>query len=296
MEGHEHRFKSIDVTKDVPAAREMLWKALSAMKTKEDWANLGTILAGFKKAGVALSSNQQAKLMRLAIKNGQLGVLIECLKQARETGLYVVKKEQLLTLFLGMNRQIQDAEGDVAETKQATRSGEIILDLVQRPDNMERMAAGRDTRSFLHFSPLARGMLLHARLSLAKAKQQAEEPIDDDMVTIKDDLVLLNSLWAPHLRDGTPLSEFGEIEEMNPTQSPKKHFIQHAVNGSSYLECIDWVIRGIKLAEELSIAEATPLLPLIESLNNHVGEVIQVGRENGTNWARQYDALKEQEA
>lgn len=294
VEGHEHRFKSIDVAKDIPAAREMLWKALAAMKTKEDWANLGTILAGFRKARVVLSTNQQAKLMRLAIQNGQIGVLLECLKQARETGLYVANKEQLLTLFQGVNRQILDAEGDVAEIKQATRSGEIILDLIQRPDNMEKMVAGRDTRSFLHFSPLARGMLLHARVSLVKAKQQAEEPIDEDMVTIKDDLLLLNSLWAPHLRDGIPLSEFPELKEMNPAHTVQKanRFVPHAVSGSSYLQCLGWVIRGIKVAEELSIDEATPLLPLVESLETHAAEVIRECGEKSAKWAEEYEALK----
>lgn len=293
VEGHEHRFKSIDVTKDVPPARGMLWKALSAMKTREDWANLGTILAGFRKARIALSLDQQAKLMRRATTSGQLGVLIECLKQARETGLYVINKEQLLTLYLAVNRKIHDANGDLAEIRQATRWGEIVLELIQRPENMEKTTAGRDTRSFLHFSALARGLLLHARVSLAKARQQAEEPIGGDLVTIKDDLVLLNSLWAPHLRDGTPLSDLGEVKELNPSYAPKKpDGLERSVNASAYLHNLAWVIRGIKFGEELSSVEAAPLLPLVESLDKHANELILAGGANTGEWSRDYETLK----
>ena len=271
--------------KDLKSSRKLLWDAIHAMRTKEDWDNLATVLAGYRKANIRLNHNQQAKVMRMAIQNGHIGSLLECLKQAQETGLYFRKKEEFCNVYLGVNNKIEAANGDLAEIRQATRWGEIVLDLAQRPGTVQRSAKGRNVRTFLHFSLFARGMLLHARASLAQAKQDAGEPIDEDLITIKDDLVLLASLWAPHLADGKPVSEVDEVKELSPRGTEDA-----SINGRSYVECLAWQLRAIKLAEKLASEEAKPLLPLADALEKHAGDIIEAGGEKGAYWSKAFES------
>lgn len=308
VEGLEHRFKTLDKTKDIPNSRGILWKAIEAMKSKEDWENLGTILAGFRKAGVALSPNQLGKIIRLAYQAGQIGTIIECAKQAQHTGLYIVNKEQIAHVYLAINKEIAAANGDLAQIKQAVSQAETVLDLVQRPEHLKKIAAANGHSTLLQFSSVTRGMILHARASLVEAKQLAEEPVDENLITLKDDLALLKSLWAAHLQHGIPLVKVRELTELNPRYeeqatkelgAPKlkrlalgdRESRYHFLNGSSYVRSLAWTVRGIQLAEQIAKEETAPLLPLAKSLETHVASFLTLGSENGESWAKEYEEI-----
>lgn len=307
VEGHEHRFKTLVKSKDIPRSREALWKALRAMETTEDWQNLGTLLAGYRKAGIVLAPVHIGKITRLATESGQVEVLVECLKQASETGLYITNREQFIRILMAINAKVVSANADVAQVKRAARMGEILLDLVQRPENVHRISRGKGaTRSLLNFSALGRSMLLHARVSVALAKQAAEEPIEENLVVIKDDLALLQSLWAPFSKDGIPMRDQSELVELRPangsaaagetTQSRRKNPTQ-PLNGSAYTRSLAWAIRGIETAQPLAPEETAHLNVVVLGLKAHAGQVIKdAPQANQGAWSEAYESVLRGEA
>ena len=305
LEGEEYRFKAMDPSQDIRDSKLMLWDAMRHMKTKADWQNLGTLLAGYQKAGIRLKPNSIGKIVRLAAEADRIELLVDYLQQSRDTGLYLSSKEQFVRIFLAICRRVNAAEGDIDTIRHATKMADALLDIVQRPEHMKKANRGKtSTRSFLHFSAVGRTMLVHARASLAQARLQAGEPIDQDLIAIKDDLALLPSLWAPHLEDGVPLSQLPELKEMNPTvegleepqrstESRQRNTLTHppTLSGYAYLEALAWTIRGIRAAEGLMSVEAAPLLPLIEPLKEHAGELLTtVGETRKALWLGHFEA------
>lgn len=290
VEGLEHKFSSIDRFTDIENSKTILSKALKSMHTPEDWANLGTLLAGYKKAGIRLKGNHWGKIVRMAGKSGNIHAVIECAKQSDKTGLLFTNRETVVRVLCFINEKITGSNWDEAETRQAQKWAESVLDLIQR---REHTIEGQPTRERLHFSRAVRGMTLFTRASAIKVKQQAGEAVDHDVVLLKDEVELLSSLW----KDATNanLEEVAEFAKLNPTlernSSPKGVKIPTALNGSAYVQVLAQNIKGIALAREILGEEAQSLAPAEVALADHLRHFVQTSKSSTDGWDQEYTKI-----
>ncbi|KAG6038933.1 hypothetical protein E4U41_003500 [Claviceps citrina] len=286
VDGLEHKFSSIDRFKGVENSKTALSKALYNMHNADDWANLGTLLAGYKKAGIRLKPNNYGKIVRLAGTRGHIYTVIECAKQADKTGLYLNTPEVVVRVLAYVNDKISNSSGAAIETKQALKWAEIVLDLLQRP---EHATTAEKTRERLHFSRLVRGMVLFARASVVKSGTRAER----DMDLLRDEVALLTSVWEDAV--DKDLLEIAEFAKLNPTvernADGKGNRGPHALNGSSYVQVLAQNIKGVKIAQQILGQEAEGLSPILKTLESHLLDFAIKSEARVEAWATEYEKV-----
>ncbi|KAL6895911.1 hypothetical protein HDV57DRAFT_30600 [Trichoderma longibrachiatum] len=290
VEGLEHKFSSIDRFRDIDNSKRILSKALASMRSRDDWANLGTLLAGYKKAGIRLKANHWGKIVRMAGQSGNILAVIECAKQAEKTGLLLTNPETVVRILSYVNDKITDSRWGEAETKQAQKWADQVLDLLQRK---EHAVEGQPTRERLHFSRLVRGMTLFTRASAIKVKRDAGEPVVLDIVLLRDEIQLLASLWKG--ATDANLEELPDFAKLNPTlernASPKGVKIPKALNGSAYVQVLAQNIKGIELAREIVGGEAQVLAPVEDALAKHLRHFVKTSKSSTKGWAEEYEKI-----
>lgn len=287
VEGLEHKFSSIDRFKGIENSKAILAKALGNMHTSEDWKNLGTLLAGYKKAGIKLKPDHWGKVVRVAGSRGQIYAVIECAKQSDKTGLLLTNRETVVRVLAYVNDKTAANPGDVAEARQALRWAEQVLDLLQRPEHMLQTVRSRDR---LHYSRVVRGMVLFARSSAVKAEQEAGESAEQDLSLLRDDVTLLESLWE----GGAPqdLATLDEFAKLNPTPERSSGArVPQALNGSSYVQVLAQNIKGIQTTRELLGDEAKSLAPVEDALEKHLSEFVQTAPGRTKGWEDEYEKV-----
>lgn len=260
------------------------------MESREDWSNLATLLAGYKKAGIRLNASHWGKIVRLAGSNGNIHVVIECAKQSDRTGLVLSNRETAVRVLTFVNEKITNSNRGKTETKQALKWAEIILDLLQRPGHA---TTTEPTQNRLHFSKLVRGMILFTRASAIQVKQQAGEAVEKDLEALKDDVELLGSLWKDAPTEN--LLEIEEFAKLNPTversATGKGSRIPQALNGSAYVQALAQNMKGISLAREIAGSGAGALEPAEKALDKHLQQFIKTSQSSTEGWAQEYEKI-----
>ncbi|KAI8721055.1 hypothetical protein NCS52_00552000 [Fusarium sp. LHS14.1] len=285
LDGLEHKFTTIDRFKEIPNSKKALADVLNLMKTKEDWENLGTLLAGYRKAGIRLQNYHYDKIIRKAGQSKQTYAIIECAKQSNKTGLRFTRKNHLVLLLTSINNKITSPSGEANESAQALKWIELVLDLVQRPEHKSR---NPDRTEKLHQSPVVQGLALYARASSIKAQQAAESSEEVDVQALKDNVESLTSSWtrlgtddllnSPVLADLNPRSPFTKENE-----SKNEHL---AVN--FYILTLSQNIKGMELAQEILGDAAKDLTPIRDALEQHLKDFVEGGELYFERWAETY--------
>lgn len=288
LDGLEHKFTTIDRFNDIPNSKKALADVLKLMETKEDWDNLGTLLAGYKKAGIRLQGFHYDKIIRKAGESKQTYAIIECAKQSDRTGLFLTKKNHLVLLLTHINNKITSPSGEANESAQALKWIELVLDLIQRPEHLHK---GSNPSDRLHFSPAVRGLVLFAQASSVKAQQAAETPAEADVQALKDNVVFITSAWS---RLGTEdLSNSPVLAPLNP-RSPLTRSSGHkdhlAVN--FYVLMLAQNIKGMELAQEILGDAAKDLTPIRDAMEQHLKQFISDGSSSFIEgWADTYESV-----
>ncbi|KAJ4321587.1 hypothetical protein N0V84_005258 [Fusarium piperis] len=287
LDGLEHKFTTIDRFSEIPNSKKALTEVLELMETKEDWDNLGTLLAGYKKAGIRLQGYHYDKIIRKAGQKKQSYAIIECAKQSDKTGLFLTKKNHLVLLLSHINKKITSPSGEANESAQALKWIELVLDLIQRPEHLHK---GFNASDRLHLSPVVRGLVLFAQASSIKAQQAAEGSADVDVQPLKDNVVSITSAWA---RLGTDdLSNSPVLASLNP-RSPLTKSSEHkdhlAVN--FYILTLAQNIKGTELAQEILGDAAKDLAPIRDALEQHLKDFIKADSNYIAGWADTYESV-----
>ncbi|KAG6011189.1 hypothetical protein E4U54_008227 [Claviceps lovelessii] len=287
LDGLEHKFSPIDRFKGIDNSKKALAKALNNMHSADDWANLSTLLAGFKKARIKLKPTHWGKIVRLAGIRGHVYAIIECAKQSDKTGLFLKNPEVVLRVLAFVNDKISNSSGAAAESKQALTWVEMVLDLLQRP---EHAMPAQQTRERLHYSPLVRGLVLYARASAANTGKAGERELD----LLRDDVTLLTSLWQDAV--GKDLVEVAEFAKLNPTlernANPNGNHAPRALNGSAYIQVLAQNIKGVELAQQVLGQEAAEgLSPILKTLESHLQDFATTSEQRTDEWAKEYEKV-----
>ncbi|RSL65629.1 hypothetical protein CEP54_004137 [Fusarium duplospermum] len=287
LDGLEHKFTTIDRFTEIPNSKKALGEVLRLMETKEDWDNLGTLLAGYKKAGIRLQGYHYDKIIRKAGQSKQTYAIIECAKQSGKTGLFLTKKNHLVLLLAHINNKITSPSGEANESAQALKWIELVLDLIQRPEHLHKGAKSTDR---VHDSPIVRGLLLFAQASSIKAQQAAESSAEVDVQALKDNAEFIASSWT---RLGTnDLDNSPVLDSLNPRSPMTKstdHMDHLAVN--FYILTLAQNIKGMELAQEILGDAAKDLTPIRDALEQHLKDFIKADSRYVEGWAETYELV-----
>ncbi|OAA77775.1 hypothetical protein LEL_04598 [Akanthomyces lecanii RCEF 1005] len=281
VDGIEHRFSPIDRSKDIPNSKKSFNQAMNLMETSEDWANLGTLLAGYKKAGVKLRNQHWGKIVRRAEETGNIYAVIECAKQAEKTGLKLQTHEMVVRLLAAINNKI--ISGNQAATVQAVKWMEVALDLLHHPEQATHRDAAADTK--VHASRLARGLVLFTRASAVSAKKAAGQDAAAELTLLKDEVELLKTLWRD--ADLKNLDSLAEFAVLNPG-AVEDH---KNLNGASFVSIVTQNIKAISLARELAPAEAQALGAVETALSEHLTIYATNDKRRDGRWAESYEEI-----
>ena len=257
VEGTEHRFAPMNKLK-FANSKLLLTKALEQMQGKEDWDQLGTLLAGYRKAGIVVRTHQMGKVVRRAGMAGHIYAVIECAKQAQETGLSFSNRENLLRTLSSINQKILGSGRDLAETKQAAKWMGIALDLASRQQIGFKL---ENTR-------LGRGLVLFTRASLVLAKQEAGQSVNEDMIALRDEVDVLKTLWA----DGATQDRIrGDMDRLGFERASNL-----GIGTTASVWALSQNVFALRMAEEVLGKETMgPLHGVDEEIHNYLTDVIR---------------------
>ncbi|KAG5950705.1 hypothetical protein E4U53_004534 [Claviceps sorghi] len=291
LDGLEHKFSPIDRFKDVENSKKALHMALHQMHSADDWANLSTLLAGFKKASIKLKPKHWGKIVRLAGTRGHVYAVIECAKQSYKTGLFLKNPETVIRVLAFVNDKISNSSGAAAESRQALKWVETVLDLLQRP---EHAMPAQPTRQRLHFSLPVRGMALFARASAVNAAAA-----DRDLDSLRDEVTLLTSLWNDAVdKDLAEVADFAKLNpalERDASQNQSGNQALPGLNGSAYVQVLAQNIKGVQIAQQLLGQEAEALSPILKTLETHLQDFATKSERRKKGWADEYEKVMGQE-
>ncbi|KAG5977294.1 hypothetical protein E4U55_006899 [Claviceps digitariae] len=284
VEGLEHKFSPIDRFKDIVDSKILFNKALHNMHSADDWANLSTLLAGFKKAGIKLRPDDWGKIVRKAGTTGHVFPIIECAKQSDKTGLFLNNAEVVARLLAFVNDKISNSPGEVAEVKQAVKWVDMVLELLQRPEH----AVKGQTRERLHYLRLVRGMVLLARASFVNTGEASKQDLD----SLRYEVTLLKALWEDAV--DKDLYEVAEFSRLNPTLERKARQdgqeVPRALNGSAFVQVLAQNIKGIETAQQVLGQEATEgLSPILKALASYLHDFASTSKFRTEVWADEYE-------
>lgn len=288
VEGVEHRFSSLNRFKDIQDSKSILNEALQKMESSNDWDNLATLLAGYKKAGIKLQPTHWGKIVRLAGEANNIYCIIECAQQASQTGLLLSNPETTIRILTFVNAKSINAPGDAVQASQALRWTEKVMDLLQRSEHADNEALTRDR---LHFSRVVRGQVLLARAAAVKANQAAGEDVEQKLTLLRDEVELIKSLWKD--ADGQDVGKLPDFAAVNPIverATKKAHNSQRALSGSGYVLALSQGVKGLASAREVLGDDAKDLQKIEESIVNHVKQFISESPEKTKeSWIKEFE-------
>lgn len=282
VDGEEHKFTPLNRSTDIPNSKKSFHSVMQLMKTPEDFANLGTLLAGYKKACIHLRTQDYGKLIRVASKTGNIYTIIDCAKQAQKTGLKFKTHEMVVGLLAAINNKIID--GGAAATQQAVKWLEVVLDLLHYPE--QQAVRGTNADSKIHASRLSRGLVLFTRASAISAKQAAEEDASAELILLKDEVELLKTLWKDaDLKNLNSLPEFAVLSPSSKDGALK------SMSGSAFVDVVAQNIKALSLAREYAAAEANDLHAVESALAAYLQQTVENDPRRDNTWAEVFERV-----
>ncbi|KAH7188452.1 uncharacterized protein B0J16DRAFT_337199 [Fusarium flagelliforme] len=280
LDGLEHTFTYIDRTRDIPNSKKALAQATRLMKTKEEWDNIATFLAGYRKAGIRLTREHYEAIIRRACDSQQEYSIIECAKQAVKTGLALKYESYVILLMSSINGKV----GNTAEeTLQALKWNRLVSDLTQRP---EHQLQGRRPRDLPHFNPAIRGALLFAQAHGIQTQQAAGESAEALIKELRDNVEFISSAWAgQELSDLTKSSYLKIFHPRHGQESAEFHLAPY-----HYIRVLAQNIRAMELAQEIIGDIAKDLTPVHDAMEQHLEDFIKAGSLNKKGYGDVYES------
>lgn len=304
LEGVEFKFQTINRDKDLPRFAQLIDSVLRTAKTDADWNNLPTLLAGLVKAGHKPRTNLHAKITRVAIRNGHLHAILECAKQAAETGFFIQTREQLTLIVQGISDMINAAAGDVQKIDKALKTATAVHSILLQPEHLKHKQAHREGGS-LQNSILFRGLFVYGRAELYKAKKAAEEQVEGDAVLLADEIQTLAALWSRY--SSTDIVDIPTFQQILPRDVrhvyPGLPHASACLNRHAYVTSLAQHIKAIEVVDRLYSASSEDfaavsasindsLRPAVNKLDSHLGELLSgVEGEEQTKLASLYSQI-----
>ncbi|KAI8625273.1 hypothetical protein F5Y19DRAFT_271522 [Xylariaceae sp. FL1651] len=237
---------------DVPNTRKSVVDAVSRFETPADFANLRPLLEGLTVAGRKFNPSVYAKILRLVGSKGHVYEIIDCARGVKRTGYKLDSSEKVNEVLHFVQMKAIDAEWDEAETRQALRWAEMVVEMLheeahqpRRPKH-EPVLAGEMP---LNRDPMVLAAPLHLAAVLA-ARHEAGEEVLDKVHKLARDIVML---WpeGKKMKELQPAELYAQEDKLGYLLEPSK-FVVLAVPLLHGLETAIKVV-GPELASQLQM-------------------------------------------
>ncbi|KAG8666261.1 hypothetical protein FPOAC2_11366 [Fusarium poae] len=284
LDGLEHTFSPIDIKNDIPNSKKALTQATKLMKTKEEWDNIATFLAGYKRAGIKLENEHYLSLIRRACAAQQEYSIIECAKQADKTGLTLKNVSSIALLMSSINQRIYDSTREGRDVLQALKWNQLIWDLIQRPQHKRQESS---IHMLAHCRPTIRGLLLFSQAHTIQAQQAAGDSAEKLTKGLRDNLEFILAKYERKRRNIAPmwhmLNVRSGVQESYEKQDP--------ISPYYYVRVVAQNIRAMELAQEIVGDDTGKLMYFRDMLEKHVEDFIKAGSENRKGFGLEYERI-----
>jgi hypothetical protein len=212
IDGEVIKFRHLSfIRKEIPELKKSISSVLRQFQSPEDFNNLRPLLEGIKQTRYNMGPNFYPKVARVAGKMGQVYRMIECARSVDMTGIKLDNSEIVNVILHYVQDKALDSQWDKAETRQALKWTEKIIDMLQHKDHQPKKQlaeAGpplfRDPQVLLARLHLA--AVLAKKYPSARLKKQEEQV--EKVAHYARDILLL---WPEHKK----LMEMRPAAEMN---------------------------------------------------------------------------------
>ncbi|CEI39393.1 hypothetical protein FVEN_g8620 [Fusarium venenatum] len=284
LDGLEHTFSPIDIKKDIPNSKTALTQATKLMKTKEEWDNIATFLAGYKRAGIKLEKEHYSSLIRRACDAQQEYSIIECAKQADKTGLTLRYDSSITLLMSSINQRIYDSTREEQDILQALKWNQLIWDLIQRPQHERKEEL---ISRLAHFSPTIRGLLLFSQAHTIQAQQAAGESVEKLTKELRDNVEFIAAACKIERHRGMVPS----WHKLNVRSDKETRTKKDPLSPYYYVRVLAQNIRAVELAQEIIGDDAKNLTHFHDLLEKHAEDFIKAGSENRKGFGLEYERI-----
>jgi len=133
IDGEKFGLQHLNRTVDEPSSTKGLFEAAALMQNKTDFDNLPRLLEGYKQIGRKLKHYSKIKLIRLAGKKEQVGVILECARRGKTTNFTLTHPEVVKELMNWVQGKALASDWAQKQTAQALRWAEIVSELLEEP-------------------------------------------------------------------------------------------------------------------------------------------------------------------
>ncbi|KAH9900581.1 hypothetical protein F4778DRAFT_739566 [Xylariomycetidae sp. FL2044] len=168
IDGEVLRFRHENLFTGIPNTRQSLEQAVTSFETPADFANFRPLVEGIAYAQRKLHPDALNKLVRVMGSKGRIYDIIDCARSGKRTGIVLDSSERVNEILHYVQMKAADADWAKAETQQALRWAEMVLDMLQDEAHQPKRPKGEPPIEGER--PLARDpMVLAAPLHLAAA-------------------------------------------------------------------------------------------------------------------------------
>lgn len=223
IDGEVLKFRYQNPATDIPNTRKSVVRAVSQFETAEDFANLKPLLEGLAYTGRYIAPAIYVKILRLAGKKGRIYDIIDCARSVRQTRFKLNASEKVNELLHFVQMKARDADWDEAETRQALRWAEMVVEMLheeehqpKRPKNEPPVPGERP----LSRDPMVVAAPLHLAAVLA-TQHAAGEEIEEKVRKLARDVV---AFWpeGQGLKNVYPSELYADVNKMGYLNIPSK--------------------------------------------------------------------------
>ncbi|KAF1968705.1 hypothetical protein BU23DRAFT_558262 [Bimuria novae-zelandiae CBS 107.79] len=126
----------IDRNTDIPDFGRHFADMAKASKTPEDWENMVRVLEGCHNAGIGITSEQAASVLRRLSNNGMQHLVLKLLQRARATGVRLRDFDTIGPVLRAVRDKAWKSGWEKEELKKALRMAEQVVELMDNDEHL----------------------------------------------------------------------------------------------------------------------------------------------------------------
>ncbi|KAL2141951.1 hypothetical protein VTI28DRAFT_1786 [Corynascus sepedonium] len=238
IDGVVHNFRYRSMVADLPSTRETLKEIIALLKTPADFRNIPPFLEGCVRARRKIEPVDYNRILRLAAMNGQLSIIMDCVKAADKTGFRLDNSQIINELLTYTQRPAIISGFDEAKTRAALKQVRLILNILESDENHHPKPATAGAFPYYR-DPQVLGARLHMAAARAVHHRGGKDE-DGRVARYADELV---SLWP----------EDAGLLDLQPDEAYRKKvgIAHYLLNRNTYLFMAAPLLNGLTLATQV---------------------------------------------
>ncbi|OTB20664.1 hypothetical protein K445DRAFT_7438 [Daldinia sp. EC12] len=285
IDGEVFKFRYQNPFKDIPQTRRSVVNAVSRFEAPEDFANLRPLIEGVAYAQRHFDPSFYCKILRVLGAKGRIFDVIELARGVARSGFRLDSSEKVNEVLHWVQMKAVDADWDPAETAQAFRWAEMVLELMQEEDHLPKRHKNEHLLKGelpLHRDPMVLLAPLHLAAALvSKQGAEADEAVVDKLVKYARDVV---RLWpqGKKLSEVQPAALYEEYDKMGYLQEPNKYVVITAP-----------LLRGLEIAIDALDTRNSDLAAQLRSRRDMLSAEVEeaLGKARGNRGKAVYEKL-----